>query len=251
MLEAARNGHLDIVRYLWQFGYPDMCGDCLAARAIAEANGHHEVARFLDDSDPDMLQTLQEAVVACDLADDPAAGDSIKGCIDCVEANSSGCISEEEASLLPDEFQVGLLDDTAHDAACIKEEQGNAPNNAVLTVVVDDDGGDPGCGDKAIKAAAPTAASRNVEGHSCGSTIITAAAEAPNDEGSKGTAAEGGWGRGVGVVRRGGAISERLKAVLLDLMRKVCRALSTRREFFFLGLLLFYRSTVTVVVIHS
>lgn len=63
---AARNGHLSMVKLLHR-RRPEQCGCCLTARAIAAANGHVEVARWLDDSDPGMLQALEEAVGACSI----------------------------------------------------------------------------------------------------------------------------------------------------------------------------------------
>lgn len=60
-MEAARNGHLSTVKILREFGRErDEC--CLTARAVAEASGHVEVARWLDESDPDLFSALQEAV---------------------------------------------------------------------------------------------------------------------------------------------------------------------------------------------
>ena len=61
MVEAARNGHLSTVKLLREFGRKrDEC--CLTARAVAEATGHVKVARWLDESDPDLFRALQEAV---------------------------------------------------------------------------------------------------------------------------------------------------------------------------------------------
>lgn len=72
-VEAVRNGYLDVVRYLREF-HLEMCGDCLAARAVAEANGHDNVARWLGESDTYMVQALEEAVMACELLDGTSSG---------------------------------------------------------------------------------------------------------------------------------------------------------------------------------
>ncbi len=48
MLGAARHGHLAIVKLLHELR-PEQCRCCLAARAVAAAAGHTEVARWLDE----------------------------------------------------------------------------------------------------------------------------------------------------------------------------------------------------------
>jgi len=48
MVGAARHGHLAVVKLLHELR-PEQCGCCLAARAVAAAAGHTEVARWLDE----------------------------------------------------------------------------------------------------------------------------------------------------------------------------------------------------------
>ena len=48
MVGAARHGHLAVVKVLHELR-PEQRGYCLAARAVAAAAGHSEVARWLDE----------------------------------------------------------------------------------------------------------------------------------------------------------------------------------------------------------
>lgn len=67
IIGASRRGHLGVVEYLY-VNRPDSCGDLLACRAVAEAGGHGEVVRWLDERVPGLLQALENAVAALDVS---------------------------------------------------------------------------------------------------------------------------------------------------------------------------------------
>lgn len=93
---AARRGHLSVIVNLHQ-SCPQFGGHCLTARAVAEANGHVDVVKWLDERDPGLVQALEEAVDACGIDDNVAIieGDTLADradldhCSDC-DAGSDG-----------------------------------------------------------------------------------------------------------------------------------------------------------------
>lgn len=67
IVEAARNGHLAVVKVLLQHGQEQFGNHFLEAKSVAGDQGHDEVVRWLEENDYNRVKELEEALKSCTL----------------------------------------------------------------------------------------------------------------------------------------------------------------------------------------